>query len=130
LETGWSKAGESLIGGHDGEQHLGKEEVDEDDEHGRPYDGLNGGAAHALGAAGGSHAVEAADGAEDVAEEERLDQALDDVGIAEELPGLVQVLGAVLVVHENGDQASPAMPQASETMVRKKSVKMVAAMRG
>ena len=69
-----------------------------------PDDGLNGGAAHALGASGGSHAVEAADGAEDVAEEERLDQSLDDVGVAEAFPGLVEVLGAVLVVHEDGDQ--------------------------
>src|ERR1035441_9834796 len=88
------------------EQHLGKEEIDEDDEHRSGDDGLNGGAAHALGAARGSHAVEAADGAEDIAEEERLDQSLDDVGIAEVLPSHVQVLGAVLVVHEDGDEAS------------------------
>ena len=49
-------------------------------------DGLDGGAAHALGAARGSHAVEAADGGDDVAGEERLDQSLDDVGIAEATP--------------------------------------------
>src|ERR1035441_4334833 len=91
---------------HESEQHLGEQEVDEDDEHRSPDDGLNGGAAHALGATGGSHAVEAADGAEDVAKKERLDQSLDDVGIAQMLPGHVEVLGAVLVVHEDGDQAA------------------------
>ena len=90
----------------EGEQHLGDEEVDKDDEHRGVDDGLNGGAAHALGASGGSHAIEAADGGDDVAEEERLDQSLDDVGIAEVLPGHGEVLGAVLVIHEDGDEAA------------------------
>ena len=66
--------------GKDREQHVGDEEVDEDDEHRGVDDGLNGGAAHALGAACGSHAVEAADGAEDVAKEERFDEPLDNIG--------------------------------------------------
>ena len=94
--------------GHGSVAHVGKmeskhvrdEEVDGDDQHGRGDHRRNRGAANALGASGGSHAVEAADGAEDVAEEERLHQALDDVGIAKMLVGRVEVLRAVLMVHE------------------------------
>ena len=67
---------------------LGDEEVNEDDEDRRRDDGLNGGAADALGSAGGAHAVKAADGGDDVAGEERLDESLEDVGIAERLPCL------------------------------------------
>ena len=72
--------------GKQGEQDVGDEEVDKDDEHRGVDHGRNGGAAHALGAAGGSHAVEAADGGNDVAEEERLDQSLEDIGISAGVP--------------------------------------------
>src|ERR1039457_7072435 len=106
----WGRAGRKLesrsYGWNKGKQDLGEEEVDKNDKYGGPDDGLNGGAAHALGSARGSHAVEASDGTEHEDEKERLDQPLDDVGIVEEFPGLVQVLVAVLVVHEDGDQAA------------------------
>ena len=78
----------------------------------------------------GSHAIEAADGGDDVAEEERLDQALHDVGIAQVLPGHGEVLGAVLVVHEDGNGGAAEDAEASATMVRKKSMVMQAKMRG
>ena len=88
------------------EHNLREEEVDKDDEHRGYDDGLNGGAAHALGSACRSKAIEAADAGDDESREERLDQALNDVGEAEVLVGHGEVLRAVLVVHEDGDGAA------------------------
>jgi len=82
---------------------VGDEEVDKNDQDRRVDHGRNCGAAYAFRAARSPHPVETADRGDDVAEEKRLDESLDDIGIHEVLVGHMEILRAVLVVQDNGD---------------------------
>lgn len=72
-----------MLAAEDADHGTGDEEVNDDNEDRRDDDGLRSGFADALGAALGVHAVEAADGGNDEAEEERLGDALNDIGVDE-----------------------------------------------
>ena len=71
------------LASEDADHEAGDEEVDDDDEDGGDDDGLGGGAADALGSAGGFEAEVTAYGGDDESGEEGLGEALDDVAVDE-----------------------------------------------
>src|SRR5215469_18154349 len=94
----------------DGDHQGTDKQVDEDDEDGGPHDGLDGGASDALGSPGGTHTVEAAHRCNDESEAQRLDEPLKNVWITEIQVSLVEILCAVLVVHEDRDGGAAEDP--------------------
>src|SRR5271163_2807833 len=79
----------------DTDHELADDQVNHDDEHRRNHHRLCRGSAHPLGAAARGHSVIAADAGDDEAENNRLDQALNDIGIAQRLVGSVEILRTV-----------------------------------
>src|SRR5277367_4167538 len=84
LGMGWLPA-------EDADHRPGDEQVDNDDEDRRDDHSLRGGLTHALGAALRVHAEVAADRGDDECREERLGEALGDVGVLESSVRVVKV---------------------------------------
>src|SRR5581483_4453324 len=78
-------------------------QIGSDDQYGCGDHGLGGGAAHTLGASGGGHAVETADGRDEIAEDDGLGEAHDDVLENEGLVGGGPVLVGVEPEERPGD---------------------------
>src|SRR5258708_2661198 len=87
-------------------KQLGQKEINRDDAYRRRNHGLRARAAHALCAAARAHPVVAADGGDDEAENERLAQSHDHVGVVERLVGLVPVLKGIEPEQRDGDEPS------------------------
>src|SRR5580658_6173264 len=85
----------------DSDHELADDQVNRDDEHRRNHHRLRRGSAHTLGAAARGHPVIAADAGDDETENNRLDQALNDIGIAQCLVGGVEILRTVLSQHKH-----------------------------
>src|SRR6185437_627804 len=83
------------LASEDANRQAADEKIAGDNQHGAVNDRLRGGAANTLRASARGHSKIAANGGDDEAEEDGLDQTLQNVGILEELVGHVEVLRGV-----------------------------------
>src|ERR1700759_3671289 len=86
------------------DHELADQKVDENDEHGRDYHRLGGGAADALRTAAGGHAIKAPDAGNNEAKHQGFYQALKNIGITERLVCRMEILRPVLSQHDHGDK--------------------------
>src|SRR5579883_28679 len=90
----------------DADHKAADDEVGCNDKHGCGDYGLRCRAAYALRATARGHSVIAADGGDNEAEEDGLDEALDEIGVTKRLIGGVEILRAVLAQHQHGHSAA------------------------